>query len=710
MKAFRSTRRWRISLFATLIGLALVAAPTANATPTTGGTTVDTTTKKAAPPFCADGGLVDLGSPLATITVHEGGYGLDPNGRMLGYAALSGENSALNIVDALTGERVDVLPLPGASGGWGITVDDQQRAYIGSYSNGALYSYDPQTGQVTDHGQPIANEGYVFGLSHAPDGTIYGGTYPNAHAFAFNPDTAEVTDFGSLTVDGSLYVRATAFDPDTGTLFAGLGSTGARLFAIDVATGERREVPLPDWVDAQVVTDLRYHDGKVFAYIGAQLVVLDAVTGQHLPLTNGATGEQVNSTPLISRGVSDPLDGVVYYSDFAPGTTRHRLVSLDLATLTFNAVPTQDGAPALPGAALGFGFTEGANGPVVHAFTGNYGGQAIQYDVTARQLNGLAYDVEPSAPNLGELTAGPDGQVYVNAFLNGNTARYDPASGGITNLPRFGQVEGWLWRDGLLYAGVYPYGAVQVWDPATPATAPVRLFELEASHDQNRPMALVADAERLYVGTTPGYGLHGGAVTVYDFATEEFVVYRNVVPDQSVSSLLRVSDVLLGGSSIDGGTGTTPIATEAKLFVLDPATGTVLADYTPVPGAHSINALTQTEDGVIWGLADGTAFTFDVDTGEVTTRIKVLDGPSGALDGELIEHPNGTLYGTTRNQIFAIDRTAGTGSVLFTDARRLTLHPNGDFYTLTRDPGGATADMNRLARFTPAKPHSACRS
>src|SRR5690606_10811448 len=121
----------------------------------------------------------------------------------------------------------------------------------------------------------------------------------------------------------------------------------------------------------------------------------------------------------------------------------------------------------------------------------------------AHQLTELAYDVEPAEPNLGQLTAGPDGQVYVNAFLNGNTAAYDPATGTATDLPRFGQVEGWLWHDGLLYSGMYPYGAVQVWDPADPTTPPRRLFELEESHDQNRPMALVADDERLYVGTTP---------------------------------------------------------------------------------------------------------------------------------------------------------------------------------------------------------------
>lgn len=697
----------RISTITTalLLGLAAAVAPPANADAPADAVT----TAEGGPPFC-EGTFTDLGSPLASITVHEGGFATGPDGRLAGFALLSGDNAALNRVDAQTGERLGVFPLPGASGGWGITVDDQQRVYVGTYTNAGLYSYDPQTDAVTDHGSPIPGEAHVYGLSHAPDGTIYGGTYPNAHAFAFDPDTGTVTDFGSFTLDGAKYVRATAFDPDTSTLFIGLGATDARLFAIDVATGESREIALPDSVDAAIVTDLRYRDGKVFGYIGAQLVVIDAVTGEHLPLTDASTGDQVDSTRIISRGLSEPMDGVVYYSDFAPGTSRHRLMTLDTTTLEFAAAPVQDGAPALPGAALGFGFTDGADGPVLHAFTGNYGGQAIQYDVAGAHLEQLAYDVQPTAPDLGQVTAGPDGDVYVNAFLNGNTARFDPETGQSATLPRFGQVEGWIWRDGLLYTGIYPYGAVRVWHPAEPQAAPRELFALEASHHQNRPMTLVADDERLYVGTTPGYGLHGGAVTVYDFATGEFDVYRHVVPDQSVSALLKVGDVLLGGSSIDGGTGTDPIASEAKLFVLDPDTGEVLADYAPVDGAHSINALIEASDGTIWGLADGTVFAFDPESGRVTRSIEVFsDLASGATDGELVEYPDGRIFGNSRSRLFEIDPDRRTSRIVRDDVRRLALHRDGDLYMLMRSPDGDTADTNRLARYEPGPRHPGCR-
>jgi streptogramin lyase len=668
----------------------------------------------AAPAACT---LTDLGSPMASITVHEGGFGRGPDGRMRAYAIVSGENAALNVIDAETGDRIDALPLPGASGGWGITVDDGGKVYLGSYYNGTLYSYDPATGQATNHGRLIETEGYLYGLSHAPDGTIFGGTTPNAHAFAFNPATGQVTDFGAFTVGGAKYVRATAYDPDTGTLFIGLGATGTRLFAIDVATGTHREIPVPEAVRGTMVTDLRVHEGKLLGYLDAKLVAFDAVTGQHLPLTDGTTGQQVNSTSLISRGVSEPLNGVVYYSGFPPGaTTPHRLMMLDLATLTFRPAPRVDTAGVLPGAAIGFGWDEGPNGPVLRAFTGNYGGQAIAYDVTTQVLTKQTYDLLPTEPNLGHVLAGlPDASgnavVYANAFLNGNTAAYDPAAASSRALPRFGQVEGWIWHEGKLYSGSYPNGNVQVWDPATPTVAPTVLFSLEQAHHQNRPMTLVADPSRLYVGTTPGYGLYGGALTIYDFATKTYEVHRNLIPDQTISALLKTGNVLLGGSSVDGGTGSgDPIATEAKLFKADPVTGAVLATYTPVPGARSINALTRTAAGEIWGLADGTAFRFDLRLGRVTKRIQVYpsDQKSGATDGELIAHPNGKLYGVSRQQSFVVDPKAGLARVLHTSVNRLTLHPNGTMYTLTRTPGGGTSDTNRLARFDPASP--GCRS
>src|SRR5690606_9222235 len=123
--------------------------------------------------------------------------------------------------------------------------------------------------------------------------------------------------------------------------------------------------------------------------------------------------------------------------------------------------------------------------------------------------------------------------------------------------------------------------------------------------------------------------------------------------------------------------------------------------YVPVPGARSINALTRTRDGEIWGLADGTAFRFDLAKGTVTARVPVHGAGTGALDGELLEHPNGKLYGVSHGQTFVVDPQDRDARVLHDRVHRLALHPDGSFYTLMRRPGSDSPDTNRLARFTP---------
>jgi hypothetical protein len=199
-------------------------------------------------------------------------------------------------------------------------------------------------------------------------------------------------------------------------------------------------------------------------------------------------------------------------------------------------------------------------------------------------------------------------------------------------------------------------------------------------------------------------------LTIYDFEKQTFDVHRNLIQDQTISALLKTGDTLLGGSSVYGGTGSgDPIATEAKLFTSDPVTGEIQHEWVPVPGAHSINALTRTAKGEIWGLADGTAFRFNPANGKVIKRIELYPAgqKSGATDGELVAHPNGRLYAVSRNQIFVIDLAESKAKLLHTAVNRLALHPDGKLYTLTRTPGGGTQDTNRLAAFNPATP--ACR-
>jgi hypothetical protein len=400
--------------------------------------------------------------------------------------------------------------------------------------------------------------------------------------------------------------------------------------------------------------------------------VLDPDTGE--VIADGFTMSSRGTAPLAPDGRS------VYF------TSSGQLWRYDLTTDTPAPVNDATGQPIAAGAGVGWGFIDG----VLYAAIGNYAGQALWYDPSAGTHERFTLPFPPQAIDIANLTAAADGTVYTNLFINGNLAAFDPTTETVTTLGRLGQADGFGWHDGLLYAGVYPYGGVLVYDPDQPyalGTNPRELFRLQNDHGQNRPVAIVGTPDTLYVGSTPDYGQWGGALTAYDLATGTVTVTRDIVPDQAVVSLAVLGDTLWGGSSIAGGGGTTPRATEAKLFSVDLATGEKTGEYTPVPGADAIDALTEGPDGRLWGLASGVLFAFDPIRRRVVRR-KDLPGGSSGWQDEIHVNPNGYVYASSGGQLLRIEprswrvvvvRDAGTrrldqddaGNLWFSDGARL---------------------------------------
>jgi hypothetical protein len=641
----------------------------------------------AAPPAASahpapTGTFTDLGTPLSSLTIMQGVLGHDGSGRDVIYAVPAGDNARLNVVDVASRQLLAAVPLPGASGAWGIVVGADGRVYVGTYDNAHLYRYDPATGAVSDLGQPVPGEAYIYGLSAGPDGTIYGGTYPHTHAFAYHPDTGATTDFGPL--DGvQQYARSTAYDPDRNALFVGLSSPKARLFRVDVATGTRQEIT-PTGFTGAAFSDLNYAGGTVFGNRDGSLVTFDAATGAQVPITDAATGTGALTYPISARGVSPAHNGAVYFT-----TAGSVLVRYDLATRT----ATRLNAVVSRGAAIAYGWV----GDVLYGLAGNYSGGTFSFDTATGALAQWSSPFRYVPTPLINVLAGTDGRVYLSAYLNGQTAVYDPATAGVTQPIRLGQVEDWTWRDGKILAGIYPYGRVTEWDPAT--TTQRTLFELEPTYDQNRPVDIVYDAGHVYAATTPGYGLYGGALTTYDNAAGTFSVAANIVDKQTVSALAPFNGRVIGGSSVDGGQGTVPVATEARMFRWDPVRARVTATYRPVPGAHSINALEIGPDGLLWGLGDGTLFVAEPHTGIVLRRVKVFDGATGAQDGALVRSADRRhLYGVTGGRLFVVDTRTFRATVLRTGVSRLTMTPDGALYMLYTSPEGG---LTHLARYVP---------
>jgi streptogramin lyase len=638
--------------------------------------------------------IKDLGSPISSLTIMEGAVGRTPDGRDVVYAVPAGENARLNVVDLHSRELIRTVPLPGAAGGWAIVVVPNGDVYLGTYANAHLYRYSPATGEVTDLGQPIPGESQIYGLTSDQAGNVYAGTYPTAHAFKYDATTGQVTDYGSLD-PVQQYARSTVYDPDHNKLFVGVSTPNARLLRIDVDTKAVEDIT-PPGTTAKDFIDLDYAGGKVFANASSRLVVVDAVTGEQVKYTDSTTGQQVMDYPIAARGVSAAGPGGVYFTNNVLSLTHY-----DLDTNTVG--PVSPPRTLTRGASIGYGWVTENGVPVLYGLAGNYSGGTFRYnpaDGTLAQWSS-PFQYVPS-PLMHELADPTTGKVFVNVYLNGATSIYDPATGKSAVTTRQGQVEGWAWDGtGKMYVGIYPYGRLSLWDPAAPAspTNPAELFSLVDSDHQNRPVAVVPAGSRVYVGTTPSYGEYGGALTVYDVPTGSHTVYRNLVTDQTISSIVPAGADVWVGSSIEGGQGTDPRASEAHLVKVNPATGEILTDIVPVSGAASITELITGPDGNIWGLADGIVFAVNPATGQVQRLLPVFSGATGSQDGAL-SWRDGYLYGVTGGRLFVLDILSGRTTVLRDHGlNRLTQTPDGTYYTLLR-PDGYINPTN-LASYTP---------
>lgn len=647
------------------------------------------------PSRIADDVIRDLGAPISSLTIMEGVVSRAPDGRDVIYAVPAGENARLNVVDLHSRQLLHAVPLPGAAGAWAITVASDGSVYVGSYANAHLYRYDPTTATVEDLGQPIPGESSMYGLTADENGAVYAGTYPNTHAFKYDHATRQVTDYGRMD-PVQQYARATVYDPDHNALFVGLSTPQAKVWRIDLNTGEKREIT-PPGLTAKDIIDLDYAANRVFANASGRLVVFDATTGERVSFHNRTTGTTVDEYPIAARGVSPDGPGGVYFT-----TNTLELARYDPATDTVGL--TTPPVRLTRGASIGYGWVTENGQQVLYGLAGNYSGGTFRYDPATGALSQWSSPFQYVPVALMHTIADPsNGKVFVNAFLNGSTGVYDPATGRTTLTARQGQVEGWAWDStgSKLYVGVYPYGRLSLWDPKLPesSTNPRELFSLVDSHYQNRPVSVVATGNRVYVGTTPSYGEYGGALTVYDIPTGGFTVYRNLVVDQTIASIQPYGANLWLGSGIEGGQGTEPRATEARLALVDPLTGVVKRDVVPVPGADSINELSIGPDGKLWGLADGTVFVANPVTGRVLRTIEVFDARTGANDGAL-SWRDGYLYGVTGGHLFVIDSLGAEQTVLRPRGlNRLTQTPDGTYYTLLR-PDGWSIPTN-LASYTP---------
>lgn len=441
-------------------------------------------------------------------------------------------------------------------------------------------------------------------------GVIWSATYPQSGVVSFDPKTREFHDYGHVyQQDWAQYPRSVAAD-DAGWVYLGVGSAACQILMFDPKAG--KAVPLLG--DAE----RRHGYGQVYA---------------------GADGK-VYGQPLA--GAEDN-----WYS-FHHG----RAVKLGKRP-AFREKPIVAGSQGL----FHVPFPDGRRIESLDLIAR----RLVIEDPKSKQRATVRFDYQSEGAHVMGLAAAPDGTICGGTAFPMRFFRYDPRQDQWTEREAFGQWNTVARQGDRFFAGIYGGGGLLEWDPAAPwvDTVPGRpgcnpRFLDQCAPTINRPHDLLAhpDGNTLILAGTPGYGLTGGGLMLWDRRAGRKTVLtdRQLIPDQSTMSLVALEGSrILGGTTTSPGTGGRRKADQAELYLFDMAQGRIEWHEPVLPGVREYTDLCLGPDGTVWGIADGaTFFVFDPVQRKVVhqqalkpplTRAVVHQGPRA-----FVRNDDGAIY------------------------------------------------------------------
>lgn len=579
------------------------------------------------------------------------------NGHDMLFTAANGSPALFSAYDLDDNKLVFSGELKDAVAPWAYLVDSHSDVYIASEGN--LYKYWTDENKLDFLGRAsTAKSGY--GLCEDEDGNIYFGSYPQGYIIKYIPSTGQLLDFHKvLEEDGQQYVKALTYSD--GYLYAGTYKDGVpRFFKINKDNlADQVEIPLPyenkedplNWLNEMTLVD-----GKIFMFMTtktdyATLMVYDTLTGEFVE--NGFNGKG----KFKGLKVSPALNGKVYLQ----GGNDTQILEYDLrsnqVTETGVKTPTREMGHGLRGAGL-VTIENDPELPGTSVITMSYlEGKPFVYNPETKVLKEL-FDVEIAGTptKINTIIPADENRILISCLMGSKAALYDFKTAQFEYF-QAGQAENMVFYDGTAYLGNYPNAIIQRYIPGvTEKNAQETLFKM--GEMQDRPLGLCAADGMMFVGTMPKYGELGGALGVYHFDTKELEVYRNVIKDQTITSVAYHDGFVYGTTGIWGGLGSSPTTSAAKVFVWDVKDKKLVLEFTPkIPGDTGSPAyLGKTEfgpDGLVWVAAKNLLFAYEPQTGEIKKHIllsasdAIFKSASGGREYRLCFDSDGLLYSNT---------------------------------------------------------------
>lgn len=523
----------------------------------------------------------------------------------------------------------------------------------------------------------------VMRLAAAPDGAIYLGTFAPSNGRLFVYSGGALTDLGQ-PIAGESYVRSLVAD-STSVWLSNYRESGAKLVRMDRVTKAKTVIATPAAFAAEwsALDMSRAGDHLFLRMVNKPLLfAYNTVTGTFDSFDDqvarvSTSPEVPNTKPYIDGispyGISPLIEGrYVYFQRAGAGIMRVDLAN-KLKTIRVDKWNGTDNPSSWPSASV--------PGPVSYAWLSGVGGRA-GYSLVTTTIDAKVYVNTPKqtaplvltlqaqdAPStINRLGADATGTVYSGGFdLPTGVGTYSSATG-TTALLDAPQIEGFGAFDSSTVLGGYTGDST--------ASAPLFLYsgtgqpqlKTYLNNSQERPVALVQVGRRVAIGSVPIKNTLGGALSLWDPATNALTVKRNLIPNHSVISLATHSGLVVGGSSNTGGTGSTPTASDGQIFTYNPTTG-ALKTFTPPRAASAtyswVAAITPdpAQAGRFWALSTGYLIQFQVAADGSITLTKDLgafpntSSPTGKELG--ITFVDGTLFATIDQGVAAINTVTG---------------------------------------------------
>jgi len=509
---------------------------------------------------------IDLGPAALACNTLSGGF-VGDRPYLVSHLALP---ARLGLFDAAVTEPQALVELPTGGGAWA-SLGDEDGVFVGTHTVADLYRWDVGAEQPTLlHSLPGAT--YIWDMSRTPDGAIYLGSYPDGKVWEYSPDTGELRDLGVM-VEGEKYVRSIAADATT--VYAGVGDN-ARIIAVDRAGGGKRDITPPEFLGESFVyrmaqtethliagshgtgllaiiakddpTDYRIVDPEGVVTIG-QLAAggpdeawfaagtglwrLRLDTGAAEQLTTHLDGEFAAALHVRADGT------VAMFSNFAKLWTYHP----DTAELTESDFQ-RAGMPAAPDLPQSLCAHDGSR-----VYVGGHGGMDVHRPDAPEATERIRFSGEAKAM----LTDGP--HVYFALYTSASLVRLDPRSGELDTLATIGNEQNRpndlaldRRRKLILIASSPDYGriggALSIYDQRSGG------LDVHRNPVPDHPIVSVAVHQGrgwAFLGSERTDSTESGTVAVFDLESRR--VLRSFVPvpgAAAVPHLAVIDDVLYG--------------------------------------------------------------------------------------------------------------------------------------------------------------------